>query len=145
MPNARDLIRPLDRKKLTPSPVAAGFRRQQMARRSMGSDNGRRDVAEVDAGGSGPSLHFHDYDQFYFVLKGTLTVQVGTTRHQAGPNTLVVLPAGTVDTNFNEGSEVERHLAFLVPEPQEGVKADHRVEIVPRVKAMAEATPDLPA
>jgi mannose-6-phosphate isomerase-like protein (cupin superfamily) len=76
-------------------------------------------------------MHFHDFDQFYFVLEGTLEIRIGNRKMTAGPKSLVVLPAGTLHANFNPGPGIERHVALLVPEPREGERLDYGVEIVP--------------
>jgi mannose-6-phosphate isomerase-like protein (cupin superfamily) len=128
IPNAKDLIR-----KVKPDgyrTVWPGFILQQLAQRSTGSQCARLYVAEFGPSSGGPKLHFHDFDQFYFILEGSMEVQIGNRKMTAGPNTLVVLPAGTLHTNFNPGPGVEKHIALLVPEPPEGQKLDYRVELV---------------
>jgi mannose-6-phosphate isomerase-like protein (cupin superfamily) len=85
-------------------------------------------VGIVEPGGSGPDTHVHHFDQFYYVLDGTLTVEVGFDRFTAGPHTLVVLPAGVPHRQWNEGAEPERHLTLLVPEPLPGEPWDIGVE-----------------
>ena len=48
-------------------------------------------VATVDAGAAGPGLHVHEFDQFYYVLEGTMSIEIGLASCTAGPHTLVVL------------------------------------------------------
>jgi mannose-6-phosphate isomerase-like protein (cupin superfamily) len=74
-------------------------------------------LAEMQPGAAGPSLHVHEFDQYYVVLEGELTVEVGFERTVVGPNTLVVLPAGVPHRQFNAGDAVERHLAVNAPYP----------------------------
>ena len=50
-------------------------------------------------------------------------------RFSAGPHTLVVLPAGVVHRNWNEGPGVETHLALLVPEHRAGEPILYPVDI----------------
>jgi mannose-6-phosphate isomerase-like protein (cupin superfamily) len=128
IPNASELIR-------KPRPdgyrtVWPGFILQQLAQRSTGSQSARLYIAEFGPASGGPKLHFHDFDQFYFILEGSMEIQVGNRKMTAGPNSLVVLPAGTLHTNFNLGPGTERHIALLVPEPPEGEKLDYRVELL---------------
>jgi mannose-6-phosphate isomerase-like protein (cupin superfamily) len=126
--NANSLVRAVDPEKWEVKP---NWKTQQLVRRNLG-DNGvaRIYIADTVAGQGGPSLHFHAFDQFYYVLEGELTIQIGLKRMKAGANTLVVLPAGTLHTNLNEGPGPERHIAILIPEPKEGVTADTKVEII---------------
>jgi mannose-6-phosphate isomerase-like protein (cupin superfamily) len=103
------------------------FQTQPMADRSTGSEHVRIYVARVPPGGGGPTTHVHEFDQLYFVLRGTMQLEIALGRYTAGPNTLVVLPAGVPHTNWNDGPEVESHLALLAPTPPPGMRLDHPV------------------
>ena len=69
----------------------------------------------VPPGVHGPALHTHSVDQFYFVLSGTMNVQLGEDKFVVGPETLVFIPAGTPHMNWNSGSVSETHLEIIVP------------------------------
>ena len=86
--------------------------------------------AEMSPGSAGPTTHVHEFDQFYFVLDGTLDVEVGLQQHRVEPNTLVVLPAGVPHRQWNGADEAEHHLAILVPEPEHPNSADNRWDTV---------------
>ena len=62
-------------------------------------------------------LHVHRFDQIYYVISGRMRLQIGLEEHEAGPNTLVILPAGMPHRSWNEGPEPELHLNLRVPEP----------------------------
>ena len=94
-----------------------GFRQAWLANRQSGAQHAGIYVAEMAPSGAGPSLHVHAFDQFYFVLEGTLNVQIGFDEYTVGPNTLVVLPAGVPHRQWNASQEPELHAAILVPEP----------------------------
>ena len=70
-------------------------------------------------GNSGPALHVHDVDQFYFVLDGALTVQAGLRTSEAEPKSLVAIPAGVPHRRWNAGSTPVRHLSILSPVTEE--------------------------
>ena len=74
-------------------------------------------TARVSPESPGTSWHIHRFDQLYWVLEGTLHVEVADSAHDVEPGHLVVLPAGVPHRNWNPGPGVERHLAFLVPAP----------------------------
>ena len=74
-------------------------------------------VGGLPAGAAGPSLHTHVFDQFYLVLEGELSVQIGLREFTVGPRNLVVLPAGVPHRQWNAGPEFERHLTILTPPP----------------------------
>jgi quercetin dioxygenase-like cupin family protein len=65
---------------------------------------------------SGPPLHFHRelLDSFY-VLEGTLTVQVGNEKLDAHPGTYACLPPGVLHTFANRSSEPVRFLNLNLP------------------------------
>jgi mannose-6-phosphate isomerase-like protein (cupin superfamily) len=94
------------------------FGQSWLMSRSLGSESAGIYLAEVPPGGEGPRLHVHDFDQFYFVLEGLLTVQISLGCYEVGPNTLIVLPAHVPHRQWNQSSTRERHLAILAPEPQ---------------------------
>jgi mannose-6-phosphate isomerase-like protein (cupin superfamily) len=68
-------------------------------------------------GGSPAGMHTHLVDQIFFVLSGTMSLQIEETAYEAGPGTLVVFPAGVPHRNWNGGTEPTVHLAFNAPLP----------------------------
>lgn len=106
-----------------------GFRLAHLVDPSAGVERVAMYYAEVDGGKGGPGTHIHEFDQFYFVLDGELTVEVGMQKHTVGPDTLVRLPAGVPHRQYNATAEVEKHLTFLLPPPPDGVPWDFGVEV----------------
>lgn len=74
-------------------------------------------AARVEESSPGTSWHIHRFDQLYWVLEGTLHVEVADQVHDVPAGHLVVLPAGVPHRNWNPGPGPERHLAVLVPAP----------------------------
>ena len=105
------------------------FASQQLVRRENGSQHVRIYAARVRPGGKGPSLHFHEFDQLYFILKGSFDIDIGFRTSRAPTHSLVVLPAGILHTNRNDSAEDEIHLTMLVPEPADGKQLDYKVDI----------------
>jgi uncharacterized cupin superfamily protein len=68
-------------------------------------------------GGSIDGLHTHKVDQLFFVLSGTLMVEVAGETHAVRPGTLVVFPAGTPHRNWNESDDAAVYLAINAPLP----------------------------
>ncbi|HTE83107.1 MAG TPA: cupin domain-containing protein [Dehalococcoidia bacterium] len=97
--------------------------------RSNGSSHCRFMVARVPPGGKSPDLHIHRFDQFYYLLTGTMQLQIGLAEMSAGADTLVVLPAGVPHRNWNNGAEDETHVSLQVPENREGERADYAVRL----------------
>jgi mannose-6-phosphate isomerase-like protein (cupin superfamily) len=112
-------VRPLDESGFEPD----RFSTVPLADRTTGSRACRISVAQV-APGRGTPLHLHTFDQFYFILSGTMQLQIGLEHYTAGPNTYVLLPAGVPHRNWNDGQEAERHLNVQVPEMLPAPEAD---------------------
>ena len=72
--------------------------------------------ATIQPGTSGPPLHSHRelLDSFY-VLEGTLTVQVGDEEVEAGPGAYVCAPPGVVHTFANRSASPVRFLDLNTP------------------------------
>jgi mannose-6-phosphate isomerase-like protein (cupin superfamily) len=85
--------------------------------RARGAERAGIYFAEVPPHKAGPPLHVHEFDQFYFVLSGVLSVEIGLSRMDVGPDNLIVLPAQVPHRQWNEQDEVEHHLTILAPEP----------------------------
>jgi mannose-6-phosphate isomerase-like protein (cupin superfamily) len=100
-----------------------GFDLATVASPSTGSQHILIKMASVQPSSPGTSWHIHRFDQLYWVLEGTLTVEVANEHYDVAPGNLVVLPAGVPHRNWNSGDTVERHIAFLVP-PPDGPHAD---------------------
>lgn len=67
--------------------------------------------------GSPEGLHTHVVDQIFYVLEGTMSIEVRGQRYEAGPGSLVVFPAGVPHRNWNEGTEATLHLSITSPLP----------------------------
>lgn len=69
--------------------------------------------------GSPAGMHTHVVDQLFYILSGTMSLEIAGRSYSAGPGTLVVFPAGVPHRNWNEGDESTIHLAFNSPLPSE--------------------------
>jgi mannose-6-phosphate isomerase-like protein (cupin superfamily) len=72
-------------------------------------------------GGSPAGMHTHVVDQIFYILAGTMSLEIEGREYQAGPGSLVVFPAGVPHRNWNGGSEPTVHLAFNTPLPDPNV------------------------
>jgi quercetin dioxygenase-like cupin family protein len=71
--------------------------------------------------GSPAGLHTHPFDQVFYVLAGTMSLEIDGARHEAAAGTLVVFPSGVPHRNWNAGAEPIVHLALNVPLPDPNV------------------------
>jgi quercetin dioxygenase-like cupin family protein len=97
-------------------------------------------LAGLPVAAAGPSLHTHDFDQFYLVLDGLLGVQIGLEEFTVSPNHIVILPAGVPHRQWNAGEKVERHLAILTPPPERPNSDDAPWDISVELRAAAHTT-----
>jgi len=71
---------------------------------------------KTPAGGGSPAgMHTHKVDQIFYILSGTMSLEIEGKEYQAGPGSLVVFPAGVPHRNWNGGGEPTVHLAFNTP------------------------------
>ena len=68
-------------------------------------------------GGSPAGLHVHDVDQMFYILRGTMSIEIEGKKYDCPPGFLIVFPAGVPHRNWNGGSEPTVHLAFNTPLP----------------------------
>lgn len=72
-------------------------------------------------GGSPAGKHIHDVDQIFYILSGTMGIEIEGSQYDCGPGTLIVFPAGVPHRNWNAGSEPTVHLAIQTPLPDPDV------------------------
>jgi mannose-6-phosphate isomerase-like protein (cupin superfamily) len=72
-------------------------------------------------GGSPEGLHVHAVDQVFYVLAGSMGIEVGGSEQVVHPGGIVVFPAGAPHRNWNAGSEPTVHLAINAPAPDPAV------------------------
>lgn len=109
-----EVVRPLDESRFD----ATRFSQVVLADRSTGLETLSLGVFRVPAGGQGPGMHVHRFDQIYYMISGSMELDIGFEHYTVGPHTLVVLPAGMPHRNWNASAEVEYHLNLRVPEPR---------------------------
>jgi|SRR5579859_1318007 len=74
-------------------------------------------VKTPPGGGSPAGLHVHAVDQIFYMLSGTMNLEIAGMEYVADQGTLVVFPAGVPHRNWNGGTEATIHLAFNSPLP----------------------------
>jgi quercetin dioxygenase-like cupin family protein len=68
-------------------------------------------------GGSPAGRHVHDVDQIFYILRGTMGIEIEGQKYDCPPGSLIFFPAGVPHRNWNSGSEPTVHLAFNTPLP----------------------------
>ncbi len=68
-------------------------------------------------GGSPAGMHVHDVDQVFYILSGTMSIEIEGQRQDCSAGSLIFFPAGLRHRNWNGGPEPTVHLAFNTPLP----------------------------
>jgi mannose-6-phosphate isomerase-like protein (cupin superfamily) len=77
---------------------------------------------KTPAGGGSPvGMHIHTVDQIFYILKGTMSIEIEGKEYDCGPGSFVIFPAGVPHRNWNKGGEPTVHLAFNTPLPDPNV------------------------
>jgi len=67
--------------------------------------------------GSPAGLHTHVVDQTFYVLRGTLRIEIAGIHAEATEGSVVIIPAGVPHRNWNDGAGPAVHLAIASPAP----------------------------
>src|SRR5919199_4023940 len=60
---------------------------------------------KTPAGGGSPAgMHTHVVDQIFYILAGTMSLEIEGKPYEAGPGSLVVFPAGGADRQLEGGA-----------------------------------------
>jgi mannose-6-phosphate isomerase-like protein (cupin superfamily) len=78
-------------------------------------------IKTPSGGGSPAGMHIHDVDQIFYILRGTMSIEIDGEQYECRPGSLIVFPAGVPHRNWNGGSEPIVHLAFNTPLPDPNV------------------------
>jgi len=99
---------------------------QVLLDRASGAEHCTAAYIRTPAGGGSPEgMHVHDFEQVFYVLDGTMTVQIGDDRQEVSSGSLIVFPAGQPHRNWNATDTPTIHLAFAAPAPKVGDKGTY--------------------
>ena len=77
---------------------------------------------KTPAGGGSPAgMHVHAVDQIFYILSGTMSIEIEGKQYNCSSGSLIIFPAGVPHRNWNGGSEPTVHLAFNTPLPDPNV------------------------
>jgi len=116
-----DYLRRVDQSAVAATPSGERFS-QALFDHLSGASTCSINYIKTPAGGGSPAgMHTHVVDQIFYILSGTMSLEIEGTAYEAGPGTLVVFPAGVPHRNWNGGTEPTVHLAFNTPMPDPNV------------------------
>ena len=99
---------------------------ERVALRLLDHDSGAKNctiyyIKTPPGGGSPAGLHVHEVDQVFYILSGTMSIEIEGKQYDCSPGSLIIFPAGVPHRNWNGGSEPTVHLAFNTPLPDPNV------------------------
>jgi mannose-6-phosphate isomerase-like protein (cupin superfamily) len=116
-----DYLRRVDQAALDNSAPGERFS-QWLLDHESGAKHASINYIRTPAGSGSPAgMHTHVVDQIFYILSGTMSLEIEDKPYEAGPGTLVFFPAGVPHRNWNGGTEPTVHLAFNVPMPDPNV------------------------
>jgi quercetin dioxygenase-like cupin family protein len=103
---------------------------QKLLDRRSGGDRVAVNVIRTPAGqGSPEGLHTHAFEQVFYVLSGTMNIEIDGSTFRAPAGSLIRFPEGVPHRNWNdEDGEDSLHLAINVPAPVLGEPAARPVK-----------------
>ena len=95
---------------------------QALVDESLGLQTCTINYIRTPAGGGSPAgLHTHVVDQVFYILGGTMSIEIAGEQFEVGPGATVVFPAGVPHRNWNAGTAPTIHLAINMPAPDPNV------------------------
>ena len=94
-----------------------GFRRVGYIDRAVGSVHMGTGICFLDMPGV-IAMHLHSFEETFYVLEGTLIVQIGDTAYEVGPGNFGLIATGTPHGFRNAGNQPARWLEMQAPQPR---------------------------
>jgi mannose-6-phosphate isomerase-like protein (cupin superfamily) len=96
---------------------STGFRRATYVDRAMGSVHMGTGICFLDPNGA-IEPHMHSFEESFYVLEGSLSVEVGNKTHTLGPGDFGLIPTGAVHSWKNTSAGTARWLEMQAPQPR---------------------------
>ena len=96
------------------------YHREFVAGPASGLQSSYLAVTRIPPGKSDSGLHTEPSDKIYFVLKGQLSVQLGSDTFATDADSMVVVPAGVRHRVWNAGGAEEIHVEVMAPASASG-------------------------
>jgi quercetin dioxygenase-like cupin family protein len=97
--------------------ASTGFRRAAYVERAMGSVHMGTGVCHLDAGGV-IQPHLHSFEESFYILEGSVLVQVGGGAYLLGPGHFGLIGTGISHGWKNAGTAAVRWLEMQAPQPR---------------------------
>ena len=116
-----DYLRSIDFESLAAAPAGERIT-QWLVDQSSAARSCTISFIRTPAGSGSPAgLHTHAVDQLFYIISGTMSIEIAGQTSEAPAGTVVVFPAGVPHRNWNAGKEATTHLAINIPAPDPDV------------------------
>lgn len=112
-----EYLRSVDVEALAALSVGERFSQKLIDRSSGAQVTSVAYIRTPPGGGSPRGLHTHEWEQIFYILEGTMAIEIDGSRIDARPGSLVVFPQGVPHRNWNDTDLATVHLAFNAPLP----------------------------
>ena len=99
------------------SRTALGFRRATYVDRAMGSVHMGTGICFLDPNGA-IQLHLHSFEESFYILEGTVLVQIGDKTYTLGPGNFGLIPTGVPHSWRKNAGAPARWLEMQAPQPR---------------------------
>jgi quercetin dioxygenase-like cupin family protein len=120
-------VRPVDFGAMQGTAADQRWQQKLLDRASGGEAVGVVLIRTPAGGGSPEGLHTHPFEQVFYLLEGTMGVEVAGQEYKVEAGSVVVFPQGMPHRNWNAGDQPTVHLAINVPAPVPGVPSANPV------------------
>ncbi|HSL45462.1 MAG TPA: cupin domain-containing protein [Anaerolineales bacterium] len=97
--------------------ASSGFRRATYVDRAMGSVHMGTGICYLDANGI-IQPHLHSFEESFYILEGSLVLQIGDSAYQLGPGNFGLISTGLSHGWRNAGEGPARWLEMQAPQPR---------------------------
>jgi quercetin dioxygenase-like cupin family protein len=112
-----EYVRTLDRAAYDAVPVSERFTHEFLDRASGAQQSRIRLIRTPPGGGSPEGFHTHEFEQVFYVVEGTMTIEVDGVRAHVPAGSVAVFPQGMPHRNWNETDQPTVHIAIDSPAP----------------------------
>lgn len=96
---------------------SVGFRRAAYVERAMGSVHMGTGICYLDANGV-IQPHLHSFEESFYILEGSLTLQMGERAYLLGPGDFGLISTGVLHSWRNGAGQTARWLEMQAPQPR---------------------------
>jgi quercetin dioxygenase-like cupin family protein len=97
---------------------STGFRRATYVDRALGSVHMGTGICILEASGQ-IEAHVHSFEETFYIMEGSLAVQIGDAAYTVGPGSFGLIPTGTKHAWRAIGSQPSRWVEMQAPQPRQ--------------------------